>query len=171
MLLLLRSAGSPVGVLLWNFATRGCNQGGAALFFVLYFFEFGRNPHPACRAFSLIATRCGCVEAVLRSMVRILPVIEWQWIFCPYCPCLFSALSQVCLDTRRMSSDARGIILRGSARQSCGASVVICAAIAARGLARRLRRARVSALPVTQLESAPPRSFAGAFSLFFRRHS
>jgi hypothetical protein len=51
------------------------------------------------------------------------------------------------------------------------ASVVICAAIAARGLARRLRRARVSALPVTQLRSAPPRSFSGAFSLSFRRHS
>ena len=84
---------------------------------------------------------------------------------------LFCGGYQVCLGARRISSDGRRIFLRGSAPAKLWDRVGICAAIAARGLARRLRRARVSALPVTQLESAPPRSFAGAFSLFFRRHS
>ena len=142
-----------------------------ALVFRQLIFGINANPHYKSSAAPPFATRCGRVEAFLRSVVRILPVIEQQWIFCPYCPCLFSALSQVCLGTRRMSSDGRRIILRGSAPAKLWDRVGICAAIAARGLARRLRRAGVSALPVTQLESAPPRSFAGAFSLFFRRHS
>ena len=179
VLFLLRSAGSPWNLLRcgrrWTTSSSAdcaCQmQLSKAFVFRQLIFGINANPHYKSSAAPPFATRCGRVEAILRSVVRILPVIEQQWIFCPYCPCLFSALSQVCLDARRMSSDGRRINVRGSAPAKLWDRVVICAAIAARGLARTLRRARVSALPVTQLESAPPRSFAGAFSLFFRRHS
>ena len=78
-------------------------------------FGINANPHYNFIQLASFATRCGRVEAFLRSVVRILPVIEQQWIFCPYCPCLFSALSQVCLGTICMSLDAHRIFLRGSA--------------------------------------------------------
>jgi hypothetical protein len=88
-------------------------------------FGINANPHYNFIQLASFATRCGRVEAFLRSVVRILPVIEQQWIFCPYCPCLFSALSQVCLGTRRMSSDGRRIFLRGSAAAQSSSVVAL----------------------------------------------
>ena len=158
---------------LWCFSCflrrEAASRAGAGPLFVFIFFGSKSIPAPSGAGWALFATQCSCVEALLRSVVRAMPVIgpAVDWVL----PAAFSAASQVCLGTRRMSSDARRINVRGSAPAKLWDRVVICAAIAARGLARRLRRARVSALPVTQLESAPPRSFAGAFSLFFRRHS
>ena len=180
VLFLLRSARSPWNLLRcgrrWTTSSSAdcaCQmQLPKAFVFRQLIFGINANPHYKSSAAPPFATRCGRVEASLRSVVRILPAIRRRWIYCRFCdPCAFLCGSQVCLGAGRMSSDARRINVRGSAPAKLWDRVVICAAIAARGLARRLRRARVSALPVTQLESAPPRSFAGAFSLFFRRHS
>ena len=164
--------GLPLGVFLAFYERERLQSGLGLASFLCFaiFFEFG-EPEPGWVGLPLIATRCGCVETLLRLVKPAMPVIWPAWILCSLLHRSFSVQSQVCLGARRMSSDARRIILRGSAPAKLWDRVGICAAIAARGLARRLRRARVSALPVTQLESAPPRSFAGAFSLFFRRHS
>ena len=160
---------------LWCFSCflrrEAASRAGAGLYFVLcYFFEFG-EPEPGRGASRFDCDSVWRVETLLRLVKPAMPVIWPAWILCSLLHRSFSVQSQVCLGTRRMSSDGPRINVRGSAPAKLWDRVVICAAIAARGLARRLRRARVSALPVTQLESAPPRSFAGAFSLFFRRHS
>ena len=138
--------------------------------FVLRQLIFGINANPHYKSFSSLRLRLG-VAASRRCC-------DLWYVFCRsqgrsgfIATPAFSCGSQVCLGARRMSSDGHGINLRGSAPAKLWDRVVICAAIAARGLARRLRRARVSALPVTQLQPAPPRSSSGAFSLFFRRHS
>ena len=46
-----------------------------------YFFGMQTKPAPQSSSIALFATRCGCVEAVLRSVVRILPVIGLAVIF------------------------------------------------------------------------------------------
>ena len=178
VLFLLRSAGSP-----WNLLRCGRRwttsssadcacQMQLPKAFVFRQLIFGINANPHYKSFARFV--CDSVWP-RRGLVAVCGTYyAGHWAgggFGSSLPAAFSAASQVCLGTRRMSSDARRINVRGSAPAKLWDRVGICAAIAARGLARRLRRARVSALPVTQLESAPPRSFAGAFSLFFRRHS
>ena len=45
------------------------------------FLECKPNPHLPSPSLALFATRCGCVEALLRSVVRVLPVILAEPIF------------------------------------------------------------------------------------------
>ena len=97
------------------------------------FFEFG-EPEPGWVGLPLIATRCGCVETLLRLVKPAMPVIWPAWILCSLLHRSFSVQSQVCLGTRRMSSDARRIILRGSARPRAKAALTKLSPSAPAGL-------------------------------------
>ena len=110
---LLRSARSP-----WNLFTAGgagrraavltgaCQmQQPKALVFRQLIFGINANPHYKSSAAPPFATRCGRVEAFLRSVVRILPVIEQQWIFLPL---IVPAFFLLCLKY----AWARGVCLR-----------------------------------------------------------
>ena len=109
--------------------------------FVVNFIFFGMQtkPAPPSPSIALFATRCGCVEAVLRSVRRVMPVVGRAVDLFALLALLFYAHSQVCLDTRGMSSDGRRIILRWSAPQKLGGRVVKIGAIGARraGYAKR----------------------------------
>ena len=175
---MLRSAGSPRNLLHCGRWTTSSSADCACPMqqpkaFVFRQLIFGINANPHYKSFISLCLRLGVAASRPSCGLWYVfcPSSSGNGFFAPIVPAFFSALSQVCLGARRMSSGGRRINVRGSAPAKLWDRVGICAAIAARGLARRLRRARVSALPVTQLESAPPRSFAGAFSLFFRRHS
>ena len=175
---MLRSAGSP-----WNLLRCGRRwttsssadcacQMQLPKAFVFRQLIFGINANPHCKSFrshvcdsvwprrGLLAV-CGTYFARHRATVDFLPLLSLPF-FC----FISSMLGHDLYVFGRPSDFSSGL---GAASKP--GRVATKAAITAHGLARRLRRARVSALPVTQLESAPPRSFARAFSLFFRRHS
>ena len=61
-----------------------------------YFLECKPYPHLFSSSIALFATRFGCVEAVLRSVRRVLPVVGRAVdLFCPFGPAFLCALSSV----------------------------------------------------------------------------
>ena len=116
--------GLPLGVFLAFYERERLQSGLGLASFLCFaiFFEFG-EPEPGWLGLALIATRCGCVETLLRLVKPAMPVIWPAWILCSLLHRSFSVQSQVCLGTRRMSSDARRIILRGSARPRAKAAL------------------------------------------------
>ena len=87
-----------------------------------YFFEFG-EPEPGRGASRFDCDSVWRVETLLRLAKPAMPVIWPAWILCSLLHRSFSVQSQVCLGTRRMSSDARRIILPGSARPRAKAAL------------------------------------------------
>ena len=68
----------------------------------LYFFGMQTKPAPTSPSIALFATRCGCVQASLRSVVRVKAVI-WPGVeFFGSCRLLFYLHLEVYLDTRRL---------------------------------------------------------------------
>ena len=109
--------GLPLGVFLAFYERERLQSGLGLASFLCFaiFFEFG-EPEPGWVGLPLIATRCGCVETLLRLVKPAMPVIWPAWILCSLLHRSFSVQSQVCLGTRRMSSDARRINRRRSAK-------------------------------------------------------
>ena len=104
---------------LWCFSCflrrEAASRAGAGLYFVLcYFFEFG-EPEPGRGASRFDCDSVWRVESLLPLVKPAMPVIWPAWILCSLLHRSFSVQSQVCLGTRRMSSDARRIFLLGSA--------------------------------------------------------
>ena len=127
--------GLPLGVFLAFYERERLQSGLGLASFLCFaiFFEFG-EPEPGWVGLPLIATRCGCVETLLRLVKPAMPVIWPAWILCSLLHRSFSVQSQVCLGTRRMSSDARRIILRGSARPRAKAALTKLSPSAPAGL-------------------------------------
>ena len=119
----LRSAGSPWNLLRcgrrWTTSSSAdcaCQmQQPKAFVFRQLIFGINANPHyisPSARfVCDSVWPRRGLLAVCGTYFARHRAAVDF---FAPNCPCLFSALSQVCLGTRRMSSDGRRIILRGS---------------------------------------------------------
>ena len=139
VLFLLRSARSP-----WNLLRCGRRwatsssadcacpmQQPKAFVFRQLIFGINANPHYKSSAAPPFATRCGRVEAILRSVVRILPVIEQQWIFLPL---IVPAFFLLCLKY----AWARGVCLRTAvgfffvARPAAQSSSVVALPLSAR---------------------------------------
>ena len=110
--------GLPLGVFLAFYERERLQSGLGLASFLCFaiFFEFG-EPEPGWVGLPLIATRCGCVETLLRLVKPAMPVIWPAWILCSLLHRSFSVQSQVCLGTRRMSSDARRINRSASAQK------------------------------------------------------
>ena len=127
--------GLPLGVFLAFYERERLQSGLGLASFLCFaiFFEFG-EPEPGWVGLPLIATRCGCVETLLRLVKPAMPVIWPAWILCSLLHRSFSVQSQVCLGTKRMSSDARRIILRGSARPRAKAALTKLSPSAPAGL-------------------------------------
>ncbi len=125
--------GLPLGVFLAFYERERLQSGLGLASFLCFaiFFEFG-EPEPGWLGLALIPILCGCVETLLRLVKPAMPVIWPAWILCSLLHRSFSAQSQVCLGTRRMSSDARRIILRGSARPRAKSCVDKPVAVGAR---------------------------------------
>ena len=89
--------GLPLGVFL-AFYERERLQSGLGLASFLCFaiiFEF-EEPEPGCLGLALIATRCGCVETLLRLVKPAMPVIWPAWILCSlFAPLFFCAISSM----------------------------------------------------------------------------
>ena len=88
--------GLPFGVFLAFYDERLQSGLGLASFLCFaIFFEFG-EPEPGRGARALIATRCGCVETLLRLVKPAMPVIWPAWDFMlPFAPLFFCAISSM----------------------------------------------------------------------------
>ena len=123
---------------LWCFSCflrrEAASRAGAGLLLCsAYFFEFG-EPEPGRGASRFDCDSVWRVETLLRLVKPAMPVIWPAWILCSLLHRSFSVQSQVCLGTRRMSSDARRIILRGSARPRAKAALTKLSPSAPAGL-------------------------------------
>ena len=89
--------GLPLGVFLAFYERERLQSGLGLASFLCFaiFFEFG-EPEPGWLGLALIATRCGCVETLLRLVKPAMPVIWPAWIFMlPFAPLFFCAISSM----------------------------------------------------------------------------
>ena len=106
---------------LWCFSCflrrEAASRAGAGLLLCsAYFFEFG-EPEPGRGASRFDCDSVWRVETLLRLVKPAMPVIWPAWILCSLLHRSFSVQSQVCLGTKRMSSDARRINRSASAQK------------------------------------------------------
>ena len=89
--------GLPLGVFLAFYERERLQSGLGLASFLCFaiFFEFG-EPEPGWVGLPLIATRCGCVETLLRLVKPAMPVIWPAWILCSlFAPLFFCAISSM----------------------------------------------------------------------------